>query len=465
MINLICPSLFRRFLVTTLGFVTSLFLLLLVATWFSPPSDVEVGRDLLLPARAIGLLTLQSNAEQSVLHAQKITQLLEEFSPTPPRKTDVQYAIFRSGDLLLRSNEMPLSFFEFMLTQPSNKVLLRDGWYIVASHFVSAADGAAIGSKDVVVFAMKAAYIKKVQRDAWIDLLPTLLLILLALSAIAWFGSLFALKPIRKLSNSIRSTGVNDSQKQITATGYAELDPVVNAINDRNRVINENLENERLFFATAAHELRTPLAVVSAQAYGVERASNDSQRKMRLVDLQQGVMRAAHAIDRILQLSRLDSSAVSSNVTNFDLAHLTADTVALHAPRAFERLQTISINAPSSLNISAPRSDIESILDNLIENAINYSGSGANIQVELTQTSALAVQILVIDNGPGFSEADFEFATQRFRRGSQSDAHSGSGLGLAIVKAAAHRLGGELGFSLAGVGGLRVQVDLPNSAI
>lgn len=426
-----------------MALIVAIYACLVAWIWFSAPSPEDVDQDLALPSRALLLITEGASYENSARLSEQVRNLLLEFQQPKPESTDVQYAIFREGRVFVTSDAAPMALFESIAANPPLTTIVREGWYVRAT--VSKA------SETTVIFATSEAFVRLSQRRALAGSVSTIAIFLAIAAIIAWIASPFALKPIHTITRRIQALKTDRLDELSQAPTYRELEPMVAAINERTRAIKRQIEAERLFFSTAAHELRTPLAVISAQAHGVKQASNDAERAQRVSELENGVERAAHALSRMLELARLDSPLQATEVVKVNLGNIASDCVAFHAPRAFTRLQVLALNEHASVCVMANRNDITSILDNLIENAINYSGEAATITVDVGTQNGAHGYVSVSDNGPGFNESDRALAFERFHRGSQSGDHRGSGLGLAIVKAAAERMGGRV--EITGVGG------------
>jgi signal transduction histidine kinase len=211
----------------------------------------------------------------------------------------------------------------------------------------------------------------------------------------------------------------------------------------------------RRFVADVAHELRTPLAALVAEA-SILRADlgalpADSRRAGEL--LVDDVARLRGLVDELMELSRFDAAAEQLAVEPVDLRGLVRRIVAGRLPEARLRFPEVALVAETD-----PRR-IERILVNLLDNAREHGG-GAAVDVGLEQR-ADEVVIAVADGGPGIAPDQLERIFERFFKGDLSRATGGSGLGLAIASEHAAVLGGRLVAEAPEGGGLRIELHLP----
>jgi signal transduction histidine kinase len=435
--KLLCrPSLFRRYLVTTVSVVFAMAAALVSYFWFVKPSPDMVESDMLLIVRALASFADAEDVETARNSANKVIALNAATTPTALQANDAHYAIFRQGILFLESENAPRLLLESLAVVPPAETVNREGWFLRAETDTK--------SGSVVVFALSERYAQQSIREALLSGLSfSMLVYLLFALLVAFIASYFALRPLERLAKRIRELDIVGFARLDPQNLHYEFEPVVAAINERSRALQAQIEAERVFFSSAAHELRTPLAVINAQAHGVSKAIGETERAQRVTELQRGVDRAASALGRMLQLARLDSALPAPTITRTNLSEVAADCVAFHAPRAFANEQTLSLQDGGDTGVLADRDDLVTIIDNLLDNAINYAGRGATITVDI-RLDRPTVHLTIADDGPGFSESDHTTAFERFRRGTQSETHPGSGLGLAIVKAAAARAGGSV---------------------
>jgi two-component system sensor histidine kinase QseC len=269
------------------------------------------------------------------------------------------------------------------------------------------------------------------------------------------------MQPLEDLRSAIGARDPGRLTPIALAARRAELQPVVEAINTLLARVSAGMERERRFLADAAHELRTPLAVLRLQAQNALATPDTAEKDQQLDRLIAGVDRGTHVVEQMLMLARLDANAVPMKREALSLAELTRETLANLAQLAFSRHQELVLTGADDGDFAMQGHGVllGVLLRNLVDNAIRHSPDGGEITVSLAAASA-RLTLRVRDSGPGADPALLGELTRRFVRASQSDTH-GSGLGLAIV---AHIVGlhhGTLHLRNVEPHGLEVEVVLP----
>ncbi len=222
-----------------------------------------------------------------------------------------------------------------------------------------------------------------------------------------------------------------------------EILPLLRAINGLMQRLASAFAQQRHFVAEAAHELRTPVTAMKLQLQLLQTAPNDAARQAALLELQAGIDRTQRLIEQLLQLSRSEPGGATRQVQTVALDELVRAAVARFSPLAEQRRIDLGAQAERPLAAQGDVRELETLLDNLIDNALRYTPDGGVIDVvaDVLQTRPA---LRVIDSGPGIAADQRERVFDRFHRGDspprpQGDA--GTGLGLAIVRAIADRHG------------------------
>lgn len=291
-------------------------------------------------------------------------------------------------------------------------------------------------------------------------LLPVLWLVLKSqLGVFLWHGLVVwvtvrsGLAPLRQLAQRISRRRAGDLAPVQVDRLYAETAPVIHELNALLAHEAQRLEAERRFLADAAHELRTPLAAINAQAHQLLTEPDPAARADAAHALQQGITRASHLLTQLLTLARADAAAQpaaqSAAHDTLDVADLLRNRVALLVPLARARRIELALNAPEHLGARLDREGLCSVIDNLVDNAIRYGVAGGSVEVTLGTDGASPagfIVLLVQDNGRGIAPEHRARVWERFYR-IPGTSEAGTGLGLAIAQRVVQRMGGTLGFA------------------
>jgi two-component system sensor histidine kinase TctE len=246
--------------------------------------------------------------------------------------------------------------------------------------------------------------------------------------------------------------------RPLDAATPQEMDQMVGALNHFMGRLSTSNETLRAFMAEAAHQMRTPLAALRAQA---QLALDDDDPEDMRRSLQ-AIERNATHMSRLLNQLLSDASVIHrANLQRFaplDLAEIVHQALHEALPQALPapRVHLAVANEPAWVNGDALL--LREAIKNLIDNALKYGGDGV-LQVALTTDDSSCV-LTVADHGPGIPPADAERVFERFARG-EGAAAGGAGLGLAIVKRVVDSHGGHIDLSNRVDGGLIATIRLP----
>lgn len=290
------------------------------------------------------------------------------------------------------------------------------------------------------------------------ELLPPVLVAIPLLLLPLWWAVCTGLTPLRQLTTVLACRDTATLTPLQLDLRYAELQPIVSAINTLLAQARRHVEHERALMHNTAHELRTPLSVIAAQAHALAAATNATDAETARQGVQRGVQRTAHLIEQLLTLARFDAHQVPQATEVVDLVVLCRQHLADLTPLADARGIEVSLSSPEQCLARVFVPALHSILDNLLRNALNHCPTGSHAEVTVRDREG-QVCIEVCDDGPGMSDEERERAFERFYRG--STAGPGSGLGLTIVREAARVMNGQVSLlPREGAQGLRVVVTL-----
>jgi two-component system OmpR family sensor kinase len=247
-----------------------------------------------------------------------------------------------------------------------------------------------------------------------------------------WLAVSFGLRPLARVTSELRLRSHRDVSPLDATHLPPDIAPVVHALNDLMQRLSEIISKQRRFIADAAHELLTPLTAVRLQSQLLARAEGPSRQREAMSELQGGVSRALHLARQLLTLARHDSDTDAQPVAPVDLGELIGHVVAIHLPLAEAKSIRLEVNVMHSTVVPGDTEALNTLVANLIENAIKYSDSGGVVRVTL-QSRPDEVLLHVEDSGPGIPSDERERVFDRFYRRVEST-EGGSGLGLAIAR-------------------------------
>jgi two-component system sensor histidine kinase QseC len=270
--------------------------------------------------------------------------------------------------------------------------------------------------------------------------LPNLIGSLLLMAAI-WLAIGWGLKPLADLANTLRGRHPGSLEPLQMAPLPSELEPMQAALNRLLGQIQEVLHRERRFIADAAHEMRTPLAVLRVHAQNVLEAHNEEQRRESLNYLIIGVDRTTRLVNQLLTIARLEPNAGAVKKITGDLVSAVRGSLVQMTPWVLSKGLELSFDSSEQTHqVELDFAAIDIALQNLVTNAVNFSPKDGLISVGLSFHDHL-FQLTVTDQGPGIDDGELHRLFERFySRGNDQ----GVGLGLTIVQAVATRLGGEV---------------------
>ncbi|MCW3147156.1 ATP-binding protein [Stutzerimonas stutzeri] len=302
---------------------------------------------------------------------------------------------------------------------------------------------------------VRGELVSKIARRSLLpDLIGLPLLALLIWLAVGW-----GLRPLARMAQLLKSRDPDNLAPLLLAPLPQELEPVAASLNRLLQQVHQLIEREKRFIADAAHELRTPLAVLRIHAQNAQQAQNEDEREEALEQLVVGVDRTTRVVTQLLTLARLEPNAQQLSLAPLDLRALTRETLAELTPLAIAREQelTLEVDEQVDCRLNGDAASLATLLQNLVSNALDYTPRGGRIEVQL-QGDANQLMLDVADSGPGIAA---ELRPQLFERFFRLGDGQGAGLGLSIVARIAELHGATIELLDSPLGGLRVAVRLP----
>ena len=441
-------SLQGRLLVLVLGLVAGVWLATAAMTWIDVRHELDELLDSHL-AQAAALLVARQAGDMGDDDHGIDAPSLHRYAPK------VAFQVFHEGRLALRSANAPATpmiasggrhasgFSTIEMSGTAWRVFATRG----AERDVQVYVGEQIDSRASILWAVLRSMF-------W-----PMLLALPVLAIAAWWAVRQGVAPLRRLSRTLAERRPQALQPVVVAGAPTEMTPMLDALNGLLGRVAGLVESERRFTADAAHELRTPIAAIRAQAQVALGEADDALRRHALQSTLAGCDRATRLVEQLLTLSRLEAGG-AAGALEVDLAALARSVVGELAPAAIAKRQAIAFDAPVPCPVRGDATLLSVLIRNLVDNAIRYSPPDAAVRVALTNERG-RVRLAVEDGGPGMAEQDIARVGERFFRVIGSG-ESGSGLGWSIVRriAAVHDATITIGRSAA-LGGFAVAVEWP----
>ncbi len=292
------------------------------------------------------------------------------------------------------------------------------------------------------------------------NMLWPLVVALPALGVLIWLGVQRATRPLRLLNRQLEARAPDNLAALDVNDAPAEVSPLVASLNRLFARVRASMENEHRFTADAAHELRTPLAGLRAQAQVARGASDGAERSRALDNVIAGCDRAAHLVDQLLTLARLEPETFRAAHERCDLTKITQAAIGEVVPTALAKSIEIDFAKDSPAEVGGDARILRILLRNLLDNAVRYSAANTTVKVRSGECDGVAF-ICVADRGPGVPSEERAGLGQRFHRLPGSEA-AGTGLGLSIAKRIAQNHGASIHFDETAPGiGLTVTVSFP----
>ena len=277
---------------------------------------------------------------------------------------------------------------------------------------------------------------------------------------VAWLLADSLARPLRALARTVRRVAGGDLDARAEVEGPREQREVAASFNDMADRLSAALRAQRDFVANASHQLRTPLTGLRLRLEAAALKSDDPGVRRDLEAAERETERLARLVSELMALAREPDPATAESLDLAEVAASAGERWQGPADASGHRLE-VEAGAPG-VRAWGARGDLDAILDNLVENALNYSPSGRAVTVSWGSAAGQAF-VAVADEGPGIAPQDRARVFERFYRGDAGRDAPGTGLGLAVVEALAQRWGGRVLLADRAGGGTRAEVRLPAS--
>ncbi len=270
-----------------------------------------------------------------------------------------------------------------------------------------------------------------------------------------------AIRPVSEITKAAETISAGDLSKRITGIStkdeIQELADTFNTMLDR---LQESFERERQFTSDASHELRTPVAVISACAEELEGNVKGEDAAQSLTAIQKESVRMNKIISQLLMLTRGYEGRYHIEKENLELFEVVGSVMDELSETANSSQIKLFNKVPKNCMLYADQSLMTQLLINLIGNSIKYGIQGGKVIVRATH-SGEACTFTVSDDGIGIKKEELPHIFERFYRADKARDRSGSGLGLSIVKWIVELHNGKITVSSEYGKGTQVTISIP----
>lgn len=324
---------------------------------------------------------------------------------------------------------------------------------------------ASVASGHVTVLLAKTMVLhgEHVQEWMW-RVLPAQFLLILFAGIAVWWGVGRGLKPLMQLRDELTRRSSQDLSPLPENEIVAELRPLIREFNELMGRLDESMEAQLRFVADAAHQLRTPLTGLKAQAELALFLKDDTEIRHSLRQIGRAADHAAHLANQLLVLARSETGSQNQvSMVALNLGALARNVTENWVQKAIDKKIDLGFEDDGrECRVTGNTLLLGEMLSNLIDNALRYTPSGGHVTVRIG-CGQESVSLEVEDNGPGIPEADRARVFERFYRVLGTN-QEGCGLGLAIVREIADRHEADILLS-SGSGGVGMLMKITFRAV
>lgn len=438
--NIISPSIRTYLLINLLLSVTLITSFAIIGNLFLAHQDIQLHLDAQLirtTLRMQAIFSIPINTKELAMIQHRLrteNKHLEELKNTSDLKPEaIQQASRNLEFQIWNANKKLILHSKDALKMPFSDGLVGLTTRWINNHTWRVSTGYNRENHLTIMVAERANYRQQLENRLTKDSVVVMIITYPFLGFLIWIIVGRGLDSLRRVAKEVHQRAPHYLEPVDLESVPSEIEPLVGELNSLFGRLKAAFEREKRFTADAAHELKTPLAALSAQTQVALRSKTETEKKEALLKVLSGVQRSTHVVQQLLTLSRMEPEMGLTNTTSINLAKQAADIAAMLAPDAIEKNIELELLSPDSkATITGNVIAIDILIRNLIDNAIRYSPSNSFVSIDI-QEDKKHVILIVRDNGPGIPEAFRKRVFERFFRIIGNNT-IGSGLGLSIVQ-------------------------------
>lgn len=338
-----------------------------------------------------------------------------------------EFQVWNKGVLILKSKGAPATPLSLSSHEgTSNSNISNTRWRVNLSTMAD--------SQNVIMVADRYNYRQHLENQFTKDSIIIMLVTYPFLGLLIWIIVGRGLNSLATVTEELKHREPSFLEPVNMNSVPSEIAPLVKGLNDLFFRLKEAFNRHERFTSDAAHELKTPLAALSAQTQFALRTETPDARNDALLKVLGGVNRCTHVVQQLLTFSRMCPEAGINDPSEVNLTKHASDIAAMLAPEAIAKDIELELISDSDTITTIGNSTALSILiRNLVDNAIRYSNEGGFVKIHVEEKTKKFATLRVIDSGPGIPEELKQRVFERFFRviGNKT---TGSGLGLGIVQ-------------------------------
>jgi heavy metal sensor kinase len=320
-----------------------------------------------------------------------------------------------------------------------------------------------------ILYAAPTIRLREQVKQAGLFIALVSLILLAATVLLAMWGIRRGLLPLQHLAGQAAQVTANnwDFRPPEDAQEITELRPLTQSMTTMLARLQHSFVQQREFLGNAAHELKTPVAVLKSTLQSLlHRPRSSEEYRAGLQESLEDLERLEQLLQWMLRLARAEQwahGALRRDLQVIDVTETCEEAVERIRSLAEARNMQIRLSTNGPVLFRADPEDLQLVWLNLLENALRYSPEGESVEVAVMRKDGGPAQVVFEDHGVGIPAADLPHVFERFYRGdpSRTRASGGFGLGLAIAKALVEAYGGTIVAYSAPGKGTRLTVELP----
>jgi heavy metal sensor kinase len=323
--------------------------------------------------------------------------------------------------------------------------------------------------KLTIYYASPTIRLRQQVREAGAFITLVSLALLAATGLLSLWGIRRGLRPLQELADQAALVSSHNWNLRLPAGAeqIEELRPLTQSMTTMLARLEVAFGQQREFLGNAAHELKTPVAVLKSTLQSLlHRPRSSEEYRAGLAESLEDLQRLERLLQWMLRLARAEQwahGALRRDLQMIDVVATCEEAVERIRHLAQARQTTIHLSGNGLVQFRADPEDLQMVWTNLLENAVRYSPEGSEIKVTVGRNNGGPARIVFADQGAGIRAEDLPHIFERFYRGdpSRTRATGGFGLGLAIAKALVEAYGGRISAESSAGEGTRVTVELP----